>query len=195
MAKKRKDGKPPPDRGGQKGQFHLKEPFLAAMRQRLFITQACESVGIARSTIYEWRDHDPEFKRAMEEIDARTIDLLRSEAFRRGVVGVDEPIFHMGKQVATTKKYSDYLLDRMLRAKDPAFRDSSKIDVNVNFISVLVGKLHDIVERVVPIKCPSCLKLLSARKDMARELAMLHVIDANSIEPKNGGLGYEKDCA
>ena len=175
MAKKRKDGKP--DGRGQKGQLHLKGPFLDAMRQRLFITQACENVGVARSTIYEWRDRDPEFKKAMEEIEARTIDLLRSEAFRRGVVGVDEPIFHMGKQVATSKKYSDYLLDRMLRAKDPAFRDSMRVDVNVGFVTMLVGRLQDIIQRVVPIKCPSCACGLPARSDMARELLMLQNIN------------------
>lgn len=173
----------------------LKKPFLEALKQHLYITQASDAVNVSRTTIYDWREKDPEFKKAMDEIDMRTVDLMRAEAYRRAVRGIDEDVFWNGKKIAKVKKYSDYLLDRVLRAKDPAFRDSSKIDVNVNFISVLVGKLHDIVERVVPIKCPSCLKLLSARKDMARELAMLHVIDANSIEPKNGGLGYEKDCA
>lgn len=173
--KKQKEGKT--DRRGQKTVTHMKEPFLAALRQRLFVTQACEAIGVSRTVVYEWRDKDPEFKKAMEDVDARTVDLLRSEAFRRGVVGVDEPIFHMGEQVATTKKYSDYLLDRMLRAKDPAFKDSMRVDVNINFVTMLIGKLQDIIQRVVPIKCPKCFHVLPARQDMARELVMLQNIE------------------
>lgn len=171
-----------PDKGGQRKRSltHLKSVFLEHLGKKLFITQACEAAGIGRATIYEWRDADPEFRKQIEEVEAKTLDILRSEAFRRAVIGVEEPVFHNGKQIATVTKASDYLLDRMLRAKDPAFKDNMRVDIHVNFLNVLIAKVQDIIQRVAPISCPHCHKVLPVRKDLSREFAMLGTLDVSA---------------
>lgn len=160
-------------------QYHLKDPFLLELRKRVYVTQAAEAVGLSRQTIYDWRKNDPEFARKMDEVDAATLDVLRSEAFRRAVVGNDEPMSVNG-QVVMVKRYSDYLLDRLLRSKDPAFKDNLRVDIHLNFVNMLVAKIQQMVQRVVPISCPHCKKALDVRKDLSHEFALLGDIDVPS---------------
>lgn len=59
--------------------------------------------------------------RAKEEAD----DRLETEALRRAVEGVDEPVFHKGKVCGKVRRYSDGLLQALLRANRPGkFRES-----------------------------------------------------------------------
>lgn len=155
---------------------HLKEPFLIELRKRVYVTQAAEAVGLSRQTIYEWRKTDIDFARRMDEVDAATLDVLRSEAFRRAVVGNEEPMSING-QVVMVKRYSDYLLDRLLRSKDPAFKDNLRVDIHLNFVNMLVAKLQQIVQRVAPLVCPHCKKSLEVRKDLSHEFALLGDMD------------------
>lgn len=159
---------------------HLKGPFLDALKVRFFVTQACEAVGVSRSTVYEWRDNDSEFRQAMDEQDARLVDNLRAEAYRRAVDGVEEPVTIAGQRELIRKR-SDYLLDRLLRAKDPAFKDNLRVDIHVNFITMLVGKLQDMIQRVIPLKCPHCDAILPVRKEMSHELAQLGTVDVVNL--------------
>lgn len=160
----------------------LKRAFLDQLKVKLFVTQACDAAGVSRTTVYEWKEKDPEFRAAMEAVDARFVDMLQSEATRRAVIGEDKPVTVAGKREVIKEK-SDFLLNSLLRAKVPAFRDSTRVDVNVNFLQLVVGKLTEIVQRVVPIKCSNCGHVLPARKDMAREL------EAMTIEAVPGDAG------
>lgn len=45
----------------------VKDLFLEQLKKVPNIQVACEKVGVARSTVYKWRDEDPEFKAAMEQ--------------------------------------------------------------------------------------------------------------------------------
>lgn len=161
-----------PDAPGRKsgGQplDHLKEPFLAALRVHHFVTQACEAVPVGRSTVYDWRERDPDFKKAMDDVDAELIDRLRHEAYERATKGT------------SGRPPSDFLLEKLLRARDPAFRENARIDVHINFLEMVVVKLQDIVQRFVPIKCAHCGHALPTRKDLARELEGL-TLDTNLV--------------
>lgn len=160
---------------------NLKEPFLAALKQTIYVTQACDRVGISRSTVYdEWRQKDPAFRQKMDDIDAGSLDLMRSEAFRRAVVGNEEPT-SVGGQIVKVRRYSDYLLDRLLRSKDPAFKDNLRVDVHLNFVTMLVVRLQSIIQRVIPISCPHCHKTLPTRQDMSRELGALGTMDVTAV--------------
>jgi len=44
-----------------------KAAFLAALAEGYSVTGACRKARIGRSTVYEWRDADPEFARAWED--------------------------------------------------------------------------------------------------------------------------------
>lgn len=44
-----------------------KNDFLNELRKVPIILVACEKVGLSRTSVYRWRDDDPEFKKEMEE--------------------------------------------------------------------------------------------------------------------------------
>src|SRR3990167_2152319 len=44
-----------------------KDDFLAELRKIPIIQVACEKVGLSRTSVYRWKDEDPEFKKEMEK--------------------------------------------------------------------------------------------------------------------------------
>lgn len=43
------------------------EAFLAQLRKVPIVQVACEKAGVARNSVYRWRNEDPEFSKAMDE--------------------------------------------------------------------------------------------------------------------------------
>lgn len=177
-----------------------KSAFIEALKKRVFVSPAAEDAGIDRTTVYLWREEDAEFKRAWDDVDRMNTDKLKSEAFRRAAVGVDEPVYGRVKEwdkvakryvektgvVGTVKRYSDKLMELMLKARDPEFREAVRHDINLQFVEVLVVRFNNLVQRFVPLKCPHCQTLLPIRKDLAAGLeSMPDTIDMNG--PKTGG--------
>lgn len=61
-----------------------KEQALKALEDKHgIVTDACNSIGLARSTFYKWRDTDPEFKAAVDEIQEVAIDYVESKLFEK----------------------------------------------------------------------------------------------------------------
>lgn len=61
-----------------------KKIFLEALElHKGIITDACKATGIGRTTVYDWRDADPEFKKALEEINETVIDFVESKLFQK----------------------------------------------------------------------------------------------------------------
>lgn len=46
------------------------------------VSLTCEKIGISRFAFYRWRDEDPEFNAAVEEINERTIDTVESQMLK-----------------------------------------------------------------------------------------------------------------
>lgn len=67
---------------------------------------------------------DNEWKELWDLSEERYRESLVSEAHRRAVDGVEEPVFHKGHLVGTVTRYSDRLLELMLKSKVPDFRTS-----------------------------------------------------------------------
>lgn len=76
--------------------FPWTEPFLAALREYPVLSHAAKAVDINRSTAWRRMEADPEFKAAVEEAMEEGIDRAEQEAFRRGVVGYEEPLTYQG---------------------------------------------------------------------------------------------------
>lgn len=54
--------------------------MIAAMKKSYgIVSTACESVGINRTTHYNWLHDDPEYKREIEAIDEANIDFAESK--------------------------------------------------------------------------------------------------------------------
>lgn len=106
--------------------------FLEAFRVEGTILHAAAAANVGRSTIYEWLKADTDFAAAFQVAVEDYADKIEREAFRRAVDGYDEPIYGpvqelvddgTGKKrsvtstaiVGTVRKYSDKLLDSLLR--------------------------------------------------------------------------------
>jgi hypothetical protein len=77
------------------------------------------------------REKDPDFDEAWAQAQLEAAGKLRAEAWRRGVDGVEDPLSFRGQLTGdAVKKYSDTLLLALLKAHDPAFRESSKVELS-----------------------------------------------------------------
>ena len=102
-----------------------KRAFLSAFSQVGTVTQAAAVAGISRESHRLWRQQDPEYGKGFEEAKAMACDSLEGEALRRAKEGVEEPVFHQGQKVGTTRKYSDTLLIFLLKGAMPhKYRES-----------------------------------------------------------------------
>lgn len=112
--------------------------FLEAFAECVTIREACRIAGIARSTVFEWQEHDEEFSLLYNQAKADADDVIRAEIKRRAIDGVDEYVTSMGKvvyfhdQPLTITKYSDSLLSLLAKARMPEFREKTHIDVDAN---------------------------------------------------------------
>lgn len=75
--------------------------FLGALRDGLSINAACKASGVARRTAYDWREADPEFRKAWDDAVETGTDELEDVA------------------IARAKDSSDTLLIFLLKARRP----------------------------------------------------------------------------
>ncbi len=96
-----------------------KVEFLADFRQHGNITTACETVHIERNTYYRWMEHDERFALGVNVALEESIDRMEKEALRRGLVGVEKPVYQGGREVGKIQEYSDTLLIFMMKGARP----------------------------------------------------------------------------
>ena len=89
---------------------HIKKrAFLSAYAQLGSIARAAHTAEVNRRSHTNWLQDDA-YAKAFTLAQEMACDMLEAEAIRRAKEGVEEPVFHQGKQVATIRKYSDTLL-------------------------------------------------------------------------------------
>ena len=109
----------PPGRTGHNVTAETKAAFLAKLAETGNASEAAESVGFARKTMYRHRDSDEEFDTGWIAAQEEAYDKLEREAWRRGVEGVDEPVFYQGEVCGHVRRYSDNMLGTLLRGNRP----------------------------------------------------------------------------
>lgn len=105
-----------------------KERFLKHLSMSGNISEAGRIAGVQRSTLYMWKETDPEFMVRWDEALEEAADALEAEARRRAIEGYDEPVTYAGRVVCdpdtgnpiVRKRYSDRLMAFLLRAHRPA---------------------------------------------------------------------------
>jgi hypothetical protein len=85
--------------------FDWKPAFLAALRELPVIAHACKAVDIERSTAYRAREADEGFAKAWDAAMEDGIDRAEQEAFRRAVVGFEEPVIDRGRLAYRYERY------------------------------------------------------------------------------------------
>lgn len=110
------------------------------------ISDACRAVGYTRSTVYVYKADDPKFADAWDEANEQAIERMEREADRRAIEGYDKPVYHLGVEVGSERRFSDTLLIFRLKAKRPdVYRE--KAEVSVTFVDELANRLDSAVKR------------------------------------------------
>lgn len=103
--------------------------FLDALTKNGVVAYACKIVGVGRTTVYRFREEDPDFAAAWDAAIEQALDDMEVEAWRRAVRGVRKPVFYQGSKVGTIKEYSDTLLIFLLKGGRPEkFRDRYQME-------------------------------------------------------------------
>jgi hypothetical protein len=87
--------------------FDWKPPYLAALREIPVIRHACEAAGIDRTTVWRLRKDDEAFAEAEEAAMEEGVDRAEKEAFRRGIVGFEEPVIDKGRVAYRYERYEE----------------------------------------------------------------------------------------
>lgn len=90
---------------------------LAVLREGGTYRQAALAAGVARETVFEWRQKDPTFDVACIKAVESGVDLLEEAAIQRARDGVARPVFQGGAQVGEVQEYSDSLMIMMLKGR------------------------------------------------------------------------------
>jgi hypothetical protein len=112
--------------------------FIETLGRTANVTAACLQVGISRSIVYIWQEMSDEFAYEFAEANKRANDVLFGEAWRRAMQGEEEPVLSGGRPVMVTRevngrmvevpltirKKSDRLLELLLKARLPEFRNT-----------------------------------------------------------------------
>lgn len=87
--------------------FDWKPVFFEALRNVPVVRHACEVAGIGRTTAYEARERDESFAKAWDDAMEEGIDRAEQEAFKRAVVGFEEPVIDKGRLAYRYERYVD----------------------------------------------------------------------------------------
>lgn len=116
------------------------EKFLCVYAETGSKTYACKEASLSYSWLKRLGDNNENFKVLLDRAYEMSGDMLKREARRRAVDGHDEPVYYMGQVVGYTKKFSDRLLEVLLKARYPEeFRErvENRIDATDGFIERL----------------------------------------------------------
>lgn len=110
----------------------VKAEYLDALAAFGTHLRASKHVGITANMARRARRKDPEFEEACQAALEDFRDSLEAEAIRRGRDGFDEPVFFKGNEVGTVRRYSDRMLELVLKANIPEkYNDKVQADVQV----------------------------------------------------------------
>lgn len=126
------------------------ELFLLRFAETGSIRLACEYANVSRTTIVNVRNvnnGDNDFEKRFQLAKKDYNDRLDEEMYRRGVEGVNEPVYYQGMRVDTVKKYSDPLLIKKIEAENPEkYPRGSGVVINQNNqsnVQVVLGFSED----------------------------------------------------
>lgn len=92
--------------------------FLANLRQTGVVRDACRAAGISSTSAYRVRRTSEAFAAAWNRAQTRGMANVEQAAFDRAVLGWDEVVTRDGKEVSRRKRYSDSLLQLLLKRGD-----------------------------------------------------------------------------
>ena len=100
-------------------QLDTKKAILEALEDKHgIVTEACRSIGLARSTFYDWLKTDELFKAAVDDVTETAIDYVEGKLFERiNGVSVSGGIDKDGEAVVYQQPPSDTAIIFFLKTK------------------------------------------------------------------------------
>lgn len=93
--------------------------FLDTLRKSANVSKSALTAGISRAAVYKHRSKNIEFSKEWDDALEESLDMLEEEARRRAYEGIKEGVWYQGEEVGETIKYSDTLMQFLLRAYRP----------------------------------------------------------------------------
>jgi len=142
---------------------HLKEDkkilFLQEFPKHGTISKTAQAINIHRSSINRWRNEDPKFKEAFDDIENGLTDTLEESAMERALSG------------------SETLTIFLLKSRRPQiYRENSQYNLNkkmVGFRDNLLSTIIGVIKQNLTDTCPSCHNGLDYRKRIVGQLQEL----------------------
>lgn len=104
--------------------------FCELLAQHGNRTRAAKAVGVTMNTVRGHRKEDPAFAADMDAAFEEFYDDLEMEATRRARDGVPEPVFYKGVEVGEVQRYSDGLMQFLLKGRRrDVFGDKSQVEM------------------------------------------------------------------
>lgn len=108
--------------------------FLQVLAETGIVIAAAQAAGPHQATCstVTWRDlraKDPEFAREWDEALEKAAAKVEAEARRRAIEGYSEPVYQKGEEVGKIVRYSDRLLELLLKAKCIGYADKTTLNV------------------------------------------------------------------
>lgn len=85
--------------------YDWKPVFLLALAEVPVVSHAAKAAGISYRHAYKTRETDEEFAQAWDDALEQGIDRAEQEAFRRAVVGYEEPVIDKGRLAYRYERY------------------------------------------------------------------------------------------
>ena len=120
--------------------------FLDLIAGGSTVCDACAAVGYSYNSAYLYRKADPAFDAAWDDANEAATQRMEREADRRAIEGYDKPVYHLGVEVGSERKFSDTLLIFRLKAKRPdVYRE--RAEVAVTMTDELATRLENALKR------------------------------------------------
>ncbi len=103
----------------QQAKIRRQNKFLAAFAETGTIAAAAKAARIPRRRHHTWLERDEDYVERFVEAQEIAGEKLEEEARRRAVEGWTEPVFYEGIKVGDKPKYSDRLLETLLKGNLP----------------------------------------------------------------------------
>jgi hypothetical protein len=104
--------------------------FIDELSKCANVSNACTVAGISRTTAYDRRRDDPEFRVLWEEAEERGWFALEQMAKQRAFDGVKKPVFYKGRRVSEIIEYSDALTVFLMKGRmRKVFGDKQEVTV------------------------------------------------------------------
>ena len=133
-----------------------KRKFLEKLARTGNLHAAAADIGMSRSSMYKLMARDTAFRQRVEMARDKASGNLDEAAYKRGVEGVDKPIYNRNGQIIGTEKvYSDKLLMKLMEANDPerhgkGKRTENNININISAEDSAKAKLASLLDIKLP---------------------------------------------